>query len=337
MTKIALPLSKTRHPGAVVGTLVVVALVAAACGGSPAAAKATTTTTAVATTATTAASTASGPASPTTVAAAAPGRSPAATTFGPAASGTIASILGQDLEVQGTSGQTTVDVTAKTAITATVSVRLSDITPGTCISATGTKAPAGKVDATLITVEPAVKGNCTEGGFGSGGFRGAPGGAAPTRTTGTVPARFRAPTNVAGAFGKVTSISGSTITVQGISLAGFGRPASGTTPTSRPKTTPKASPQTVIVSSKTKYSKSERVTSGALKVGECATAFGSTNDIGVVTATRLTVTQPVNGSCSTGLGFRGGFGGGAGRGASGGGSFSGSGQGGSGASAGATS
>jgi hypothetical protein len=65
----------------------------------------------------------------------------------------------------------------------------------------------------------------------------------------------------------------------------------------------------VVVSSKTRYSKTEKVTAGALKVGECATAFGSTNDIGVVNATRLTVTQPVDGSCTTGFGFRGGSGG----------------------------
>lgn len=230
---------------------------------------------------------------------------PAAPSFAPAASGTIASILGQDLEVQGTSGQTTVDVTAKTAITATVPLALRDVIVGTCISATGTKGAGGKVDATVVTITAAVKGSCLErGGFGAGGgggFRGGSGGGFP-RTTGTVPARFRT-ANVSGAFGKVTKVSGSTITVEGISFAGFGgRPASGT---SKP-TTPKASPQTVVVSSKTRYSKTERVTAGALKVGECATAFGSTNDIGVVSATRLTVTQPVDGSCTTGFGFRGG-------------------------------
>ena len=316
-------LDNAARPALAVGTLLAISLVAAACGGgSSAAAK-----TAATTTSTTAASTASAVASTTTTAGAATG-------FAPAASGTIASILGQSLEVQGLSGQTTVELTAKTAITATMTVGLSAITPGTCISATGTKGTGGKVDATLVTIEPAVKGNCLErGGVGGGfgGFRGGPGGAFPTRTSGTVPARFRVPTNTAGAFGKVTSVSGSTIIVQGIGFAAFGgRPAG--TPTSRPTTTPKTSPETVIVSSKTKYSKTERVTAGALKVGECATAIGTTNDIGVVTATRLTVTQPVGGSCSTGFGFRGGFGGGAGSGGGG----SGSGQA-SGASAGATS
>jgi hypothetical protein len=279
MDKTVRLLNHALRPALLVGTLVAVSLMAS---GPLAAASKTKTTTA-----------------PTV-----------APSFAPAASGTIASIFGQDLEVQGTSGQTTVDLTAKTAITATVPLALRDVTVGTCISATGTKGAGGKVDATVVTITAAVKGSCLErGGFGAGGgagFRGGSGGGSP-RTTGTVPARSTT-ANVAGAFGKVTKVSGSTITVEGISFAGFGgRPPSGTSK-SKP-TTPKASPQTVVVSSKTRYSKTEKVTAGALKVGECATAFGSTNDIGVVNATRLTVTQPVDGSCTTGFGFRGGSGG----------------------------
>ena len=211
--------------------------------------------------------------------------------------------------MQGTSGQTTVELTAKTTITATVAVSLKDITAGACISATGTKGKDGTVDATLISVSQPVKGSCLErGGFGGGGggfaFRGGSGGSSPTRTSGTVPARFKAPTNVAGAFGKVTSVSGSTIKIQGEPrFRRFWRPALGHL--AGPSTPPKTGPLTVDISSKTKYSKTARINSAALKVGECATAIGSTNDIGVVTATRLTITQPVGGSCSTGFGFRG--------------------------------
>lgn len=317
MNKIAGPLKTAHRAALVIGTLVAVALVAAACGGgaSPAAAKtsapSTTAAAATGTTATTKATTATSDGGT--------GRPGGADGFAPAASGTIASILGQSLEVQGTSGQTTVDLTAKTAITATVSVGLSAVKTGTCISASGTKGTGGKVDATLITIEPSVNGSCTErGGSPGGGLRGEPGRSFP-RTSGSVPStRLTVPTNVAGAFGKVTAVSGSTITIQGISFAGFGQP---TASTSVPTTTtvPKTSPETVIVSSKTKYSKTQRVTSHALKVGECATAIGTTNDIGVVTAARLTVTQPTAGSCSTGFGgFRGGFGGGNGAGFGGG-------------------
>ncbi|MGA3220688.1 MAG: hypothetical protein ABSE77_16670 [Acidimicrobiales bacterium] len=298
MKKFAGSFNRAARPALVVSTLAAVSLVAAAWGGSPAAAKAP--------------ATANSPTAVESVAAktkTTPAPAPGPSSFAPAASGTIATILGQDLEVQGTSGQTTVELTAKTTITATVAVSLKDITAGTCISATGTKGKDGTVDATLVTVSQPVKGSCLErGGFGGGGgfgSRGGSGGSSPTRTSGTVPARFKTPANVAGAFGKVTSVSGSTIKIQGISFAGFGGRPSGTS-TSRPTTTPKTSSQTVVVSSKTTYSKTERITSGALKVGECATAIGSTNDIGVVTATRLTITQPVGGSCSTGFGFRGG-------------------------------
>jgi hypothetical protein len=301
MKKFAGSSNKAARPALVVGTLAAASLVAAVCVGSAAAAKAP------ATSARTPAVQLAAAKTKTKTTPAPPSGAPS---FAPAASGTIATILGQDLEVQGSSGQTTVELTAKTTITATVAVSLKDITPGTCISATGTKGADGKVDATLITVSQAVKGSCLErGGFGGGGGGGfgSRGGSSPTRTTGTVPARFRTAGNVAGAFGKVTSVSGSTIKIQGISFAGFGGRPSGTS-SSRPTTAPKTGPVTVGISSKTKYSKTARISSGALKVGECATAIGSTNDIGVVTATRLTITQPVGGSCSTGFGFRGGFG-----------------------------
>ncbi len=288
MKKLAGSFNRASRPALVVGTLAAASLLAAAWGVPPAAA--------------------TGTKAVGSVAAKAQATPAPAPSFAPAASGTIATILGQDLEVQGTSGQTTVELTAKTTITATVAVSLKDITAGACISATGTKGKDGTVDATLISVSQPVKGSCLErGGFGGGGggfaFRGGSGGSSPTRTSGTVPARFKAPTNVAGAFGKVTSVSGSTIKIQGTSFAAFGGRPSGT---SRPSTPPKTGPLTVDISSKTKYSKTARINSGALKVGECATAIGSTNDIGVVTATRLTITQPVGGSCSTGFGFRGG-------------------------------
>jgi hypothetical protein len=59
-------------------------------------------------------------------------------------------------------------------------------------------------------------------------------------------------------------------------------------------------------------------------VGECATAIGSTNSIGVVTARVLTITQPTSTGCTAGFG---GFGGGFGRGGGGGGGAGGAGGG----------
>ena len=312
------------------GTVLAVSLLAAACGGgAPTATKTTSATTVPATTTT--AAPASSPTS--TSAPGKPGANPAGNPgdgagFAPAATGTIASITGQILEVQNKeqAQQTTVNLTAKTAISATLSMALSDVTVGTCITATGTKGAAGAVDAASVVIEPTTAGNCTlRGGFGGGagfggGFRGGAGGGTPpggTGTTRSVPggARFRVPANEANVIGKVTAVSGTTITVKGFSISGFGRPA-GAAPV--PATVPKTVTETVTVSAKTTYVKTERVNASALKVGECATAFGSTNDIGAVTATRLTVTQPTAQGCVATFGFRGGFGGGFGRGGGGG-------------------
>jgi hypothetical protein len=289
----------------------------------------------------------------TTVAAAGAGtgaRPAAAASFAPAATGTIASITGNTLEVQDLASvqQTTVNVTAKTAITATVYVGLSDITPGTCISATGTKGANGSVDATSVIIERLTTGSCTvlggstragtfpRGGFGGGGGFAVGGGSGSTGTRpsgSTSRTPFTVPANEASAFGKVTSVSASTITALGVVFSFAGRtttaPAktSGTVPPSSPpaaSATPKTVTVTVHVTASTKYSKTEKAVIADLKVGECASAFGSTNDIGAVTATRLTVTPAPASGCTTALarggffGGRGGFGRGGAGGAGGG-------------------
>ena len=108
------------------------------------------------------------------------------------------------------------------------------------------------------------------------------------------------PANFASASGKVTSKSGSKISVEAVTVS-----------FSNGKATTKTGPKTVDVSKSTKFTKSERVAAGTLKVGECATATGSTNNIGAVSATTLIVTQPTSSGCSAFGGF-GGFGGGRG-------------------------
>lgn len=241
------------------------------------------------------------------------GPSPAA--FAPAASGTIASISGTILEVQDPeSGQTTVDLSAKTTITATVSVKSSSVKSGACITATGTKTGTNELRALSVTLEPAVKGKCTGavggrgfGGFGRGGGSGGGGFTRGTGGSGTRPPTSARPANFATASGKVTKMSGSTVSVEGFIFSFTGAPTRGTTT----RTAPKTVAVKVMVSSSTRYSKFETVKASSLKVGECATAFGSTNDIGAVTATRLSVSQPTAGSCTGGFGGFGGRGGGA--------------------------
>ena len=299
----------------------VLTLIAAACGGGPnvksAGAGATTTTTATASTATSAPAGNKGTTRPG-------GGGPS--NFAPAATGTIASISGQTLEVQNPqSGQTTVNVTSKTVMSGTVSASLSEIKVGSCVSTTGTKVATGGIDATTVVISSAVKGKCGlgGGGFGGGGFGGRGFGSRPGgffgsgsgRTPSSFPARTGSslPANFSIATGKVTAISGSKLTVQAIAFSPITRSTTTTTPGgSTVNPARKTSPETVIVSPSTKYSKQERLTVSGLKDGESATAFGSTNDIGAVTATRLTVSPATATGCSTGFsGFgRGGFGGG---------------------------
>jgi Domain of unknown function (DUF5666) len=305
-----------------------VTLLVSACGGGPAKSAAAPTTTTTAKKAAPVAQTNTTPAS--------------TNAFGPAATGKIASITGPVLEVQGSSGQTTVKVTSKTSMSGTVTAAMGDIAVGACLSVQGTKAAGGGVDATSVEITSATNGNCFGGFGGAGGsFPGGrtrgtgstpdgggfpPGGGTGGRTSRSFPGRtgVSLPANFATATGKVTAISGSKLTVDAVQ---FARPAATATGTSTTTTAPgaagrhfafKTTPETVALSTKTKYTKEEKMTLSSLKVGECATAFGTTNDIGAVTATRLTVSPGSSGDCTVtfrfggpgGFGGRGGAGGG---------------------------
>ncbi len=222
----------------------------------------------------------------------------------PAAFGQIAYISGSTLEVRNPqTGQTTVKLTSKTIVTATVVVPLKAVTKGSCITATGTKEKDGALDADSVTLGPSATGNCLVRaggrrifpGAGAGNFRAPASSSAPRR-------RFRLPAGSATALGKVTSVSGSTISLQGELVTFQAAPAKRPTSAARAALKPKK--LVVVVSSKTRFLRTGPATVGSLKVGECATAFGTTNDIGTVTAARLSVSP----ASSSGCGF-GGFGG----------------------------
>jgi hypothetical protein len=301
VNNLEVPVAKSRRLALAVGTLAVVSLVAAACGGGggkaaanagsnkPAATQAAFSPVA---TGLQAAGTSGGRSSGS----GSSGGPPAA--FRLAASGMIASVSGTTLEVQDPqTGQTTVNVSSKTVIIATVSASESSIAKGTCISATGTKGSGGSVKATNISIFAATKGECTRGfGAGAGGFR-FTGGTIPRRTTGSrPPGNFTRPANFASASGKVTSKSGTTIKVEAVTVS-----------FAKGKVTTKTGPKTVDVAKSTTYAKTERATASSLKVGECVTATGSTNNIGAVSATTLMVTKATSSGCSAFGGFGGGF------------------------------
>jgi hypothetical protein len=231
----------------------------------------------------------------------------------PGVSGTVAALNGTTLEVQGSAGQTTVDITPSTVITQTVAATASDLAVGQCVSATGTKASSGVVAATNVTIDTITSssGSCS-GGFGGaaggrGFFRGGGGaGGAGAGATGSTlsPAQRARFANLGVATGKVTTISGSTVDVQ------VPTPPSTTTTTGSKTTTrrPRISPSdSFTFSSSTTFTETKTATAAALAVNDCVTAFGTSDATGAVTASRLAIRPPVSGSCSTG--FAGRFGG----------------------------
>lgn len=268
-------------------TVASVALGTAACGGASAKVSSSSSTTAVP-----AARTASGEG---------PGNLPGA-------SGTVAAVNGDTIEVQDPStGQTTVVVTASTAITKTVPAAASDLAVGVCVTANGTKAASGGLNATAVDIL-ATGTTCTRsggegfgGGFGGGRFR--PGSAAGTggATRPTLsPAQRARLANLAVAFGTVTSLSGNS--------------AQLSTPAPPPTTNPTSSAGSVLPrrvfnlahaftwSSSTTFTKTEPGTASDITVGECLTAFGPVADNGAVTAQRVILRPALNGSCSSGFG-----------------------------------
>lgn len=234
----------------------------------------------------------------------------------PGATGLLAQIDGTTLQVQSTDAQTAVTYSTATTFTNTVAARLSDLVAGDCVqvrsatpaSGTGGATPTaspdaatGPIAATSVEISPAVNGTCTAlGGTRERGtgFAGAGGGATPPPGAPTS-GRTRAPGaggngfGGLGAFGKVTAVNGTSLTVES------SRPQSGTATTEVPTT------QTVQTSAATTYTQTEAATAKALAVGLCATALGKADDSGSIAATSITLRPAQNGSCSSGFGGRG--------------------------------
>ena len=151
----------------------------------------------------------------------------------PGTTGLIAAASPGTLQVQSTTAQTTVTYTPKTRFTQTVTGKLA---AGECVLVTGTPVAGSTtaLTATSVRIQAKVNGTCptaTGRGFGGGpggGFGGGAGGNAGARPNG-------APTGIprvafANANGTVTSVSGSTVTLQGTLRQG--RQSSTTAPIS---------------------------------------------------------------------------------------------------------
>ena len=273
------------------------------------------------------------------------------------ATGSVAALSSSSMEVQSPiSGQTTVSWTATTQFSKSVTESVSSITVGDCVTATGSASKKSKttIAARNISVTaPNSSGDCgaTAGGPGvfgarvgsggppAGGFQFRTGGSGGGGTRPSFPKGARSgnfPRQLANldiASGKVTAVSGTTLTISGISISpgnlgprtkannGSNDKSSGKTKT---PTKPKTETLKVIASSSTPVNTTQTVASSALAVGDCVSAFGPAASNGSVTATIVRITSTGGGDCTTGPGGGGFFAGGGG-GAGGGGAFFGAG------------
>ncbi len=233
----------------------------------------------------------------------------------PGADGTIAAINGTSLEVQGTTGQTTVSYTGSTTFDQTVTGAASDVTVGSCITAFGkptssssskTAAFGGPVTATTVSITQPTSGSCSTGfggfrGGGGAGAGGAPAGGFGGGGSGRTPpagGRFRGAGNFGTASGLVNAVSGSSVTV-----------------TETNPQTKKTSSVVVTLTSSTTYTQRQSASSSDLAVGKCAEARGSASTTGAISADSITISTPGANGCTAGFGaFRGGGAGGAGSG-----------------------
>jgi len=245
------------------------------------------------------------------------------------ASGTIAAVVpGTSMEVQNpSSGQVTVSWTSSTRFTQTVPLASSSLAVGDCVTASSSSTSKSKASSTHFTAtnvsisQPSSTGSCTAGGaFGAGGAASTgAGGASGFRppsgsfTRGSFPGGAAARNlTFSDAFGKVTSISGSTFVAVGTVpvLPSSSKSAKKSSSSStKLKTTTRTSK--VTFTSKTTFTQTVPATSTAVVVGQCATALGPASDTGAITASTISVRAPTSTGCVTtfGAGFGGGFGG----------------------------
>ena len=199
-------------------------------------------------------------------------------------SGPIVSVKGTTFTVKTSmspTGKSTVSIGSAT-ITEETTVPRSSLKVGACVTATGTRNNKGIVAATRITISAPVNGKCS-GGFGGRG--GAPGrtGPPPGGQGGSgqrPPGGFGGNGNFGIAFGSVTKMTGSTLTVKG----SFGQTSRTTT---------------VALSSKTSLLRTIGAKASAIKVNLCAFVRGTSSDKGVtVKATNISLAPQTNGACT---------------------------------------
>ncbi|MBA2952227.1 hypothetical protein HZF07_00785 [Nocardioides sp. CGMCC 1.13656] len=204
----------------------------------------------------------------------------------PGASGEVADVTGRTAQVQGPNGQVAVTWTGGTTFTEEVEATLADVTVGSCVMVTGadedTDPEATEVTAASVRVEePADDGGC---GFAAGGPDGAPS-FQPEGTPSDLPSG--APDGVRRGFGTAGTVSA--VAADGFSV------------TSQRPDEEDPVEVTVTADDDTTVTTTAAAKASAVEVGRCVVAQGGTDDTGAVTATSISVSDPVDGECLGGL------------------------------------
>lgn len=208
----------------------------------------------------------------------------------PGAFGTIAAVAGRTLQVQNQmTGQVAVSYTGTTAISAEVKTTLAGVHVGSCVVVTSdasSSAGAGPVTASAVRITPKTNGSCGLRGP-DGGPSGRPSWAPSGRPTG-LPSG--GPSDGVrrvgfGALGEVTAVR-----QDGFTIAATRPSSDGASPTT--------TDVSVSVTGATTYTTTQKATPASLKVGRCVQASGKADDTGAVTATSMTVSDPVDGQCA---------------------------------------
>jgi hypothetical protein len=199
--------------------------------------------------------------------------------------GTVVQVSGSTLVLSTSNGDVNVDFSSSTPISETGTGSVSNITVGSCVTATGSDA-TGAIVATRVTVSPAVNGACPATSFpgvNPGGFSGT----RPNFTFGPRPSGgFTA--DFASVRGLVTAVNGGAVTVQ---------PTSG-------------SGQEITVPSTARVSTTSIGSASDLVTGACVAAVGPRSSSGTVNASSLLIEPAGPSGCFTGGSGFGGYGGG---------------------------
>jgi len=212
----------------------------------------------------------------------------------PGASGKIASVADSSFLVQSETAQTRVTYTTSTPVTQTRTIALGEVAVGDCIVANGSETSSDALSAQFVSITRAVDGECQSdlpagGGTGPGGGRpnGMPsappeGGSRPSAPPGAGPGGASFTT----AVGKVTSTGSDQLVITGeLARASSGDPTSST------------GSITVSLAANGQVTRQVSASPAVITVGQCARAIGSADDKGVVAATSINVSAPVNGEC----------------------------------------